>query len=42
LLTSVTSAAPKRISGRGVSVVEMENGRIKRISDYYDFDSIFR
>jgi steroid delta-isomerase-like uncharacterized protein len=38
----VTPAAPRRISGRGVSVVEMENGRIKRISDYYDFDSIFR
>jgi steroid delta-isomerase-like uncharacterized protein len=33
---------PRRISGRGVSVVVIESGRIKRFSDYYDFDSIFR
>jgi len=32
----------RRISGRGASVVVVENGRIKRFSDYYDFDSIFR
>lgn len=37
----VTPVAPRRISGRGVSVFVVENGRIKRLSDYYDFDSIF-
>jgi len=30
-----------RLSGRGVSVVLTENGRIKRFSDYYDFASFF-
>lgn len=30
-----------RISGRGVSFVLTENGRIKRFSDYYDFASFF-
>ena len=34
--------APRRVSGRGASVVVIEKGRIKRFSDYYDFDSIFR
>jgi steroid delta-isomerase-like uncharacterized protein len=39
---SVTPVVPRRISGRGASVLEIENGRIKRISDYYDFASVFR
>ena len=30
-----------RISGRGVSVVLAENGRIKRFTDYYDLASFF-
>jgi steroid delta-isomerase-like uncharacterized protein len=34
--------APRRISGRGASVVVIENGRIKRFSNYYDFASVFR
>jgi steroid delta-isomerase-like uncharacterized protein len=33
--------APRRISGRGASVLIIENGKIKRFSDYYDFDSVF-
>lgn len=33
---------PRRISGRGVSVAVIENGRIKRFSDYYDFATVFR
>jgi steroid delta-isomerase-like uncharacterized protein len=32
----------KRISGRGASFVEVENGRIKRFTDYYDLGSFFR
>ena len=32
----------KRISGRGASFVEVENGRIKRFTDYYDLGSYFR
>jgi len=32
----------KRISARGASVAVIENGRIKRFSDYYDFASAFR
>jgi len=32
----------RRVSGRGVSVAVIENGRIKRFSDYYDFASFFR
>ena len=39
--STVRPVAPRRISGRGASVVEVENGRIKRFSDYYDFDSVF-
>jgi steroid delta-isomerase-like uncharacterized protein len=31
----------KRISGRGASVAVIENGRIKRFSDYYDTLSYF-
>jgi steroid delta-isomerase-like uncharacterized protein len=31
----------QRISGRGTSVVVIENGRIKRFTDYYDFVSFF-
>ena len=38
---TVRPAAPRRISGRGASVVVIENGRIKRFSDYYDFDRVF-
>ena len=34
--------APRRISGRGASVAVIENGRIKRFSNYYDFASVFR
>lgn len=30
-----------RISGRGASVAEVENGRIKRFTDYYDNASFF-
>ena len=33
--------APRRISGRGASVVVIDKGQIKRVSDYYDFDSVF-
>jgi steroid delta-isomerase-like uncharacterized protein len=32
----------KRISGKGASFVEVENGRIKRFTDYYDLASYFR
>lgn len=32
----------KRISGRGTSVMEVENGKIKRFTDYYDLASYFR
>ncbi len=32
----------KRISARGVSIAVIENGRIKRFTDYYDFASAFR
>lgn len=39
--SSVSPIAAKHISGRGASVAVIENGRIKRFSDYYDFDSIF-
>ncbi len=31
----------KRISGRGASIAVIENGRIKRFSDYYDMASFF-
>jgi steroid delta-isomerase-like uncharacterized protein len=31
----------QRISGRGVAVVIIENGRIKRFTDYYDAASFF-
>jgi predicted ester cyclase len=32
----------KRISARGASIAVIENGRIKRFSDYYDLASAFR
>lgn len=32
----------KRISGRGASFVEVESGKIKRFTDYYDLASFFR
>jgi steroid delta-isomerase-like uncharacterized protein len=32
----------RRISGRGASMAEIENGRIKRFADYYDMASFFR
>jgi len=32
----------RRISGRGVSIAEVENGKIKRLTDYYDIGSFFR
>ena len=31
----------KRVSGRGASVAVIENGRIKRLTDYYDIASFF-
>jgi steroid delta-isomerase-like uncharacterized protein len=34
--------AKKRISGRGASLAEVEKGRIKRFTDYYDQASFFR
>ena len=34
-------SAPRRIAGRGASVAVIEKGQIKRLSDYYDFDSVF-
>jgi steroid delta-isomerase-like uncharacterized protein len=34
--------AGKRISARGASVAVIENGRIKRFTDYYDMASAFR
>jgi|SRR5215472_4080172 len=37
----VSPRMPRRISGRGASVFVIENGRIKRVSDYYDFESVF-
>jgi steroid delta-isomerase-like uncharacterized protein len=32
----------RRISGRGASFAEVENGKIKRFTDYYDLASYFR
>jgi steroid delta-isomerase-like uncharacterized protein len=32
----------KRTSGRGASFAEVEKGKIKRFTDYYDFASFFR
>jgi steroid delta-isomerase-like uncharacterized protein len=32
----------KRLSGRGASLVEIESGRIKRFTNYYDLGSFFR
>jgi steroid delta-isomerase-like uncharacterized protein len=32
----------KRVSGRGSSFAEVENGKIKRFTDYYDQASFFR
>jgi steroid delta-isomerase-like uncharacterized protein len=32
----------KKLSGRGASFVEIENGKIKRFTDYYDLGSFFR
>ena len=32
----------KKISGRGASFVEIDNGKIKRFTDYYDLGSYFR
>jgi len=32
----------KRISGRGASFVEVEKGKIKRFTDYFDMASFFR
>lgn len=32
----------KRISGRGTSIAEVDNGKIKRFTDYYDLNSFFR
>jgi steroid delta-isomerase-like uncharacterized protein len=40
--STVRPVAPRRIVGRGASVVVIERGRIKRFSDYYDFDRVFR
>jgi hypothetical protein len=32
----------RRISGKGVSIAELDNRRIKRFADYYDAASFFR
>ena len=32
----------RRISGKGASIVEVDTGKIKRFSDYYDLASFFR
>lgn len=32
----------RRISGRGTSIAELENRKIKRFSDYFDIASLFR
>jgi steroid delta-isomerase-like uncharacterized protein len=32
----------KHLSGRGASVAEVENGKIKRFTDYFDMASFFR
>ena len=32
----------QRVSGRGVSVVVIENGQLKHLTDYYDLASFFR
>ena len=32
----------RRISGKGASFAEVENGKVKRFSDYYDLASFFR
>ncbi|HEX6628849.1 MAG TPA: nuclear transport factor 2 family protein [Gemmatimonadaceae bacterium] len=32
----------RRISGKGTSVAEVEDGKIKRFTDYYDMASFFR
>jgi steroid delta-isomerase-like uncharacterized protein len=32
----------RRLSGRGASFIEIENGKIKRFTDYYDLGSFFR
>jgi steroid delta-isomerase-like uncharacterized protein len=32
----------KRVSGRGVSIAEVDDGKIKRFTDYYDLASYFR
>ena len=32
----------KRMSGRGTSFAEVDNGKIKRFTDYYDLASFFR
>jgi steroid delta-isomerase-like uncharacterized protein len=32
----------KKLSGRGASFMEIENGKIKRFTDYYDLGSFFR
>jgi steroid delta-isomerase-like uncharacterized protein len=32
----------KRLNGRGASVVELEKGKIKRFTDYFDMASFFR
>ncbi len=31
-----------RVSGRGATIAEIEDGRIKRFTDYYDYASFFR
>ena len=32
----------RRISGKGTSIAELDNGKIKRFTDYYDAASFFR
>ncbi|MBI1798339.1 MAG: nuclear transport factor 2 family protein [Candidatus Eisenbacteria bacterium] len=40
-LSPVGPVTNRRITGRGASVAEMENGKIKRFVDYYDIASFF-
>jgi hypothetical protein len=39
---TIGHVAGKQTSGRGASVAVIENGRIKRFTDYYDFASFCR
>jgi steroid delta-isomerase-like uncharacterized protein len=40
--SSGKNVSGKRISGKGASIAEVENGRIRRFTNYYDRASFFR